>query len=46
MSVVRVSDSDYMQWGVEEMCRYLQREGLGEWVDTFKGWFSAFAILN
>lgn len=36
VSVVRVSDSDYMQWGVEEMCRYLQREGLGEWVDTFK----------
>lgn len=36
MSVVRVSDSDYMQWGVEEMCQYLRREGLGEWVDTFK----------
>lgn len=36
VSVVRVSDSDYMQWGVEEMCQYLQREGLGEWVDTFK----------
>lgn len=25
-----------MQWGVEEMCQYLQREDLGEWVDTFK----------
>ncbi|XP_035766021.1 deoxynucleoside triphosphate triphosphohydrolase SAMHD1-like [Neolamprologus brichardi] len=36
VSVVRVSDSDYMQWGVEEMCRYLRREGLGEWIDTFK----------
>ncbi|CAI5647726.1 unnamed protein product [Oreochromis niloticus] len=36
VSEVRVSDSDYMQWGVEEMCRYLRREGLGEWVDTFK----------
>ncbi|KAL3974558.1 mannosyl-oligosaccharide alpha-1,2-mannosidase [Sarotherodon galilaeus] len=36
VSVVRVSDSDYMQWGVEEMCQYLRREDLGEWVDTFK----------
>ncbi|XP_063320496.1 deoxynucleoside triphosphate triphosphohydrolase SAMHD1-like [Pelmatolapia mariae] len=36
VSVVRVSDSDYMQWGVEEMCQYLRREGLREWVDTFK----------
>uniref|UniRef100_A0A3P9DMT9 Deoxynucleoside triphosphate triphosphohydrolase SAMHD1 n=1 Tax=Maylandia zebra TaxID=106582 RepID=A0A3P9DMT9_9CICH len=44
VSVVRVSDSDYMQWGVEEMCRYLQREGLGEWVDTFKAYLHT--VLN
>ncbi|MEQ2196958.1 hypothetical protein XENOCAPTIV_019297 [Xenoophorus captivus] len=39
VSVVRGSqpDSDFMRWGVEETCQYLQREGLGEWKDTFRG---------
>lgn len=38
VSVVRSSppDSDFMRWGVEETCRYLEREGLGEWGDTFR----------
>ncbi|KAF1390394.1 hypothetical protein PFLUV_G00057590 [Perca fluviatilis] len=36
VSVVRLLDSDYMRWGVEETCRYLRGEGLGEWEDTFK----------
>uniref|UniRef100_A0A665TDU5 Deoxynucleoside triphosphate triphosphohydrolase SAMHD1 n=1 Tax=Echeneis naucrates TaxID=173247 RepID=A0A665TDU5_ECHNA len=29
-------DSDYMHWGVDETCLYLQREGLGAWEDTFR----------
>ncbi|XP_068604146.1 deoxynucleoside triphosphate triphosphohydrolase SAMHD1 [Brachionichthys hirsutus] len=32
----RLQDSDYMHWGVEETCRYLRRERLGEWEDTFR----------
>ncbi|KAM7404835.1 hypothetical protein PAMP_012146 [Pampus punctatissimus] len=36
VSVVRELDTDYMRWGVEETCQYLQREGLGEWEDTFR----------
>ncbi|XP_045912544.1 deoxynucleoside triphosphate triphosphohydrolase SAMHD1 [Micropterus dolomieu] len=36
MSLVPVLDSDYMRWGVEEACRYLRREGLGEWEGTFR----------
>ncbi|MEQ2266410.1 SAM domain and HD, partial [Xenotaenia resolanae] len=38
VSVVRGSqpDSDFMRWGVGETCQYLQREGLGEWKDTFR----------
>ncbi|KAM4737378.1 deoxynucleoside triphosphate triphosphohydrolase SAMHD1-like [Anableps anableps] len=37
-SVVRGSppDSDFMRWGVEEACQYLQREGLEEWGDKFR----------
>lgn len=44
VSVVRLQESDYTQWGVEETCRYLRREALGEWEETFKGWFSALII--
>ncbi|MED6233691.1 hypothetical protein ATANTOWER_015141 [Ataeniobius toweri] len=38
VSVVRglQPDSDFMRWGVGETCQYLQREGLGEWKDTFR----------
>lgn len=36
VSAVRLPDSDYTQWGVEETCRYLRREGLGEWEDKFR----------
>ncbi|XP_034551820.1 deoxynucleoside triphosphate triphosphohydrolase SAMHD1 [Notolabrus celidotus] len=36
VSVVRLQDYDYMQWGVDETCRYLRREGLEEWEDAFK----------
>ncbi|TKS77698.1 Deoxynucleoside triphosphate triphosphohydrolase SAMHD1 [Collichthys lucidus] len=36
VSVVRLQESDYTQWGVEETCRYLRREALGEWEETFK----------
>ncbi|XP_068566497.1 deoxynucleoside triphosphate triphosphohydrolase SAMHD1 isoform X2 [Cebidichthys violaceus] len=32
----RLQESDYMQWGVEQTCRYLRAEGLGEWEDTFR----------
>uniref|UniRef100_A0A665T5K2 Deoxynucleoside triphosphate triphosphohydrolase SAMHD1 n=1 Tax=Echeneis naucrates TaxID=173247 RepID=A0A665T5K2_ECHNA len=35
-------DSDYMHWGVDETCLYLQREGLGAWEDTFRGGLRAF----
>ncbi|XP_028265921.1 deoxynucleoside triphosphate triphosphohydrolase SAMHD1 [Parambassis ranga] len=27
---------DYMQWGAEETCQYLRREGLGEWEHIFR----------
>lgn len=41
VSVVRrLQDDNYMQWGVEETCQYLRREGLQEWEDAFRGWFS------
>ncbi|XP_037628431.1 deoxynucleoside triphosphate triphosphohydrolase SAMHD1-like [Sebastes umbrosus] len=33
---VRLLDLDYARWGVEEMCRYLQTEGLGQWEDTVR----------
>ncbi|XP_074500271.1 deoxynucleoside triphosphate triphosphohydrolase SAMHD1-like [Sebastes fasciatus] len=33
---VPLLDSDYARWGVEETCRYLRAEGLGEWEDTFR----------
>ncbi|XP_029291592.1 deoxynucleoside triphosphate triphosphohydrolase SAMHD1-like [Cottoperca gobio] len=36
VSAVRMPDSDYMRWGVEETCRYLRAEDLGEWEDTFR----------
>ncbi|CAJ1085055.1 deoxynucleoside triphosphate triphosphohydrolase SAMHD1 [Xyrichtys novacula] len=36
VSGVRQQDTDYTLWGVEETCRYLRREGLREWEDTFK----------
>uniref|UniRef100_A0A3Q3EGL5 HD domain-containing protein n=1 Tax=Labrus bergylta TaxID=56723 RepID=A0A3Q3EGL5_9LABR len=45
VSAVRLQDSDYMQWGVEETCRYLRREDLGEFEDTFRGWFSGLVRL-
>ncbi|KAI3357660.1 hypothetical protein L3Q82_016068 [Scortum barcoo] len=35
-SAVRLPDSDYTRWGVEETCRYLRREGLQEWEDKFR----------
>ncbi|XP_077937784.1 deoxynucleoside triphosphate triphosphohydrolase SAMHD1-like isoform X2 [Gasterosteus aculeatus] len=28
--------TDYAGWGVEETCRYLRAEGLGEWEDAFR----------
>ncbi|XP_059190172.1 deoxynucleoside triphosphate triphosphohydrolase SAMHD1-like [Centropristis striata] len=33
---VRLLETDYMGWGVEDTCRYLHTEGLGEWEDTFR----------
>lgn len=36
VSMVRLLDTNYEQWGVEETCRYLRTEGLGEWEDTFR----------
>nr|XP_020444915.1 deoxynucleoside triphosphate triphosphohydrolase SAMHD1-like [Monopterus albus] len=36
VSVARLHESDYSQWGVEETCQYLQREGLGAWEDIFR----------
>ncbi|GLD46196.1 deoxynucleoside triphosphate triphosphohydrolase SAMHD1-like protein, partial [Lates japonicus] len=36
VSVVRLQDSDYMRWGVEETCQYLRREGLGAWENKFR----------
>ncbi|XP_037628428.1 deoxynucleoside triphosphate triphosphohydrolase SAMHD1-like isoform X1 [Sebastes umbrosus] len=36
VSAVPLLDSDYARWGVEETCRYLRAEGLGEWEDTFR----------
>lgn len=38
--VVRLQDTDYMRWDVEETCRYLRREGLMDWEDIFRGLFS------
>lgn len=37
VSSVRLPDSDYMRWGVEETCSYLRREGLGRWEDIMRG---------
>lgn len=40
VSVVRrQQDADYMQWGVDETCQFLQTEGLQKWEDAFRGWF-------
>lgn len=36
VSAVRQNDSDYLQWGLDETCRFLQREGLEEWEDIFR----------
>uniref|UniRef100_A0A7N8XA68 Deoxynucleoside triphosphate triphosphohydrolase SAMHD1 n=1 Tax=Mastacembelus armatus TaxID=205130 RepID=A0A7N8XA68_9TELE len=36
VSDVRVHDSDYKHWGVEETCRYLRGEGLSKWEDIFR----------
>uniref|UniRef100_A0A3Q1G5H2 Deoxynucleoside triphosphate triphosphohydrolase SAMHD1 n=1 Tax=Acanthochromis polyacanthus TaxID=80966 RepID=A0A3Q1G5H2_9TELE len=38
--------SDYMQWGVEETCQYLRREGLREWEDKFRGRSSPRALIS
>lgn len=38
VSEVRHHDSDYTQWGVDETCRFLEKEGLSEWEDIFRGW--------
>uniref|UniRef100_A0AAQ5ZFC7 Deoxynucleoside triphosphate triphosphohydrolase SAMHD1 n=1 Tax=Amphiprion ocellaris TaxID=80972 RepID=A0AAQ5ZFC7_AMPOC len=35
-SIPGLWSSDYMQWGVEETCQYLRREGLREWEDKFR----------
>lgn len=35
VSAVRLQDSDYML-EVDEICQFLQREGLGEWIETFR----------
>lgn len=37
VSVIRWQQ--YMQWGVEETCQYLRKEGLEKWEDAFKGSF-------
>ncbi|KAM4610286.1 deoxynucleoside triphosphate triphosphohydrolase SAMHD1-like [Polymixia lowei] len=36
VSVVPRQDSDFMRWGVEDTCEYLQRQELGEWVEKFR----------
>ncbi|XP_041801150.1 deoxynucleoside triphosphate triphosphohydrolase SAMHD1 [Chelmon rostratus] len=36
VAAVRLQDSDYMRWGVEETCLYLRREDLGEWEEKFR----------
>ncbi|XP_075957530.1 deoxynucleoside triphosphate triphosphohydrolase SAMHD1 isoform X2 [Anarhichas minor] len=36
VSEPRLQESDYMRWGVEQTCRYLRAEGLGNWEDTFR----------
>ncbi|CAL8367965.1 unnamed protein product [Lota lota] len=33
---VRPQYSDSMRWSVEDICQYLQRQGLQEWTDTFR----------
>nr|XP_057939570.1 deoxynucleoside triphosphate triphosphohydrolase SAMHD1 [Doryrhamphus excisus] len=35
-AVRQLCDSDYSQWGIEETCRYLREEGLGEWQNVFR----------
>uniref|UniRef100_A0A1A7XYN9 Deoxynucleoside triphosphate triphosphohydrolase SAMHD1 n=1 Tax=Iconisemion striatum TaxID=60296 RepID=A0A1A7XYN9_9TELE len=35
-SVVPQPDSDFLHWGVEETCRYLRKEGLEQWEETFR----------
>ncbi|XP_054465986.1 deoxynucleoside triphosphate triphosphohydrolase SAMHD1 [Anoplopoma fimbria] len=31
-----LQDRDYMRWEVDQTCRYLLAEGLGEWEETFR----------
>lgn len=33
---VRLTDLDYMHWGVEETCQYLHKEELAEWEEIFR----------
>lgn len=35
--VKRVRDEDFRRWGVDETVAYLQREGLEEWEQVFRG---------
>uniref|UniRef100_A0A3P9IEA5 Deoxynucleoside triphosphate triphosphohydrolase SAMHD1 n=1 Tax=Oryzias latipes TaxID=8090 RepID=A0A3P9IEA5_ORYLA len=37
LSPVLLPVSDLLQWGVEETCQYLRKEGLGEWENAFRG---------
>uniref|UniRef100_A0A4W6F7X9 Deoxynucleoside triphosphate triphosphohydrolase SAMHD1 n=1 Tax=Lates calcarifer TaxID=8187 RepID=A0A4W6F7X9_LATCA len=46
VSMVRLQDSDYMRWGVEETCQYLRREGLGAWENKFRGLCSETAYWH
>uniref|UniRef100_A0A3P9IEX3 Deoxynucleoside triphosphate triphosphohydrolase SAMHD1 n=1 Tax=Oryzias latipes TaxID=8090 RepID=A0A3P9IEX3_ORYLA len=36
LSPVLLPVSDLLQWGVEETCQYLRKEGLGEWENAFR----------
>ncbi|XP_061836498.1 deoxynucleoside triphosphate triphosphohydrolase SAMHD1 [Nerophis lumbriciformis] len=36
VSAVRLSHSDYSRWGMDETCRYLRHEGLGQWQAQFR----------
>uniref|UniRef100_A0A3B3C2U0 Deoxynucleoside triphosphate triphosphohydrolase SAMHD1 n=1 Tax=Oryzias melastigma TaxID=30732 RepID=A0A3B3C2U0_ORYME len=42
---VLVPGSDLLQWGVEETCQYLLKEGLGEWENAFRG-INSFLYLS
>ncbi|KAK9514753.1 hypothetical protein VZT92_025443 [Zoarces viviparus] len=36
VSEPRLQESEYMRWGVEQTCRYLRAEGLGDLEDKFR----------